>query len=475
MKELGFRSLLCFCFLVLAVPALSSPVLMEKTGVENSLLDGTPRFKRGFHKMESQISRETFVRREKSLGSVVHEVVIAIQQKNLPELKQMVYDRATKGHSLFQKWFTFQEIGDIVKNEEGYVVVKEWLAASGATVTWSSPHKEYIKASAPIATWEEMLSTKFYQFEDLTRPDKASSEGKGRILHRALDYSIPAELKESISVIFHTVQTPPRFRPKYQHRIAKDIEKTGASRLPDRYESSSYKSHLRFVDPKTVLKQDTLNHEDGKRPFLQQTGDDVTISWLNSFYKVGSNLGSPFLNQSIFETDDESFSQNDLRDFQDEYGLTVQEARVIGGHESDHCTATACGEGNLDIQYIMGMAQRTASIYWYVPVDGDPFITWILDVAADPYPPQSNSISWGEIEQLAGRNTISQWETEAMKLAGRGVTITVSSGDDGAPNEYGTTCLCKSKVPSPFCDFPYIFIFNSFLLFNHFSFLSFLL
>jgi hypothetical protein len=473
MKEAVVSSLLWLCFCLLAHSVHSRSVVMGNTGLEHNPLDKRAMFKKRFHKMESQISRDTFSQRERSLGSVVHEVVIAVQQKNLDELKQMVYDRATPGHPLYQKWFNFQEIGEIVKNEEAYDRVKEWLDAYGASVTWSSPHKEYIKAVAPITTWEEMLSTQFYQFEDLTRPDKSSPEGKGRILHRALDYSIPAELKDAITVIFHTVQTPPRFRQQYHYRFPNDVATAPSSPFSEQYEPASYKSHLRFRDPVSKETQLKEAHGDGNQPLLQQIGADVTVSWINSYYKVNSNLASASLNQSVFETSDESFSQNDLKDFQTNYKLTVQTAQDIGGHEISDCTTETCGEGNLDIQYIMGMAQRTASIYWYVPVNGDPFITWITDVSADPYPPPANSISWGEIEQLAGSTTVKQWETEAMKLAGRGVTITVSSGDDGVANEYKNVCLCSGKVRKPVFSFSsFSFNFSLFVSLPNFIFFS---
>ena len=56
-------------------------------------------------------------------------------------------------------------------------------------------------------------------------------------------------------------------------------------------------------------------------------------------------------------------------------------------------------EGNLDMQYIMGVAQNVASLYWYIG-DNNPFLAWILDVAASTSPPQVNSISWGSVEAV---------------------------------------------------------------------------
>ena len=403
------------------------------------------RYQQRFVKMEEHIPRESFALGERSLGSTVHEIVIAIQQKNLQKLKNEVYARATPGSPLYQKWLNFHEVGSMVQNKEGFESVKEWLDAYNVEIAWSSPYQEYIRAYAPISTWEEMLSTQFFAFEDKTRMDKQT--GKGKIIHRALDYSIPAELKESISAVFYTVQVPPRFKPDSVHKILKTPKPKDVP--PEILEDLPYKSYLRFK-PKHAAAADvqTVKGPGRKEELLGQVGQDVDVAFLDSYYKVNSNLASRKLNQSVFETSTQYFSPSDLTEFQQKYDLTVQAAISYGGHSTSTCTSNTCGEGNLDIQYIMGMAQRTASIFWYVPSTGDPFITWITDVVADPYPPQANSMSWGEIETLMSSATVNTWENEAMKLASRGVTITVSSGDDGAANVYGSqdTCLCKGQV-----------------------------
>jgi hypothetical protein len=60
----------------------------------------------------------------------------------------------------------------------------------------------------------------------------------------------------------------------------------------------------------------------------------------------------------------------------------VQAALDVGGHQVLTCNTNSnplaqggCFEGNLDIQYIMGMAQVTTSTYYYVPAQGDVFVS----------------------------------------------------------------------------------------------------
>jgi len=85
----------------------------------------------------------------------------------------------------------------------------------------------------------------------------------------------------------------------------------------------------------------------------------------------------------------------------------------------------------------------TSTIYWYSGGD-DPFVSWILDVSNEEYPPSSNSISWGQNEQSVSTSTFDTFNTEAKSLGARGVTIVVSSGDNGVTYS-SATCLKDSS------------------------------
>jgi hypothetical protein len=72
--------------------------------------------------------------------------------------------------------------------------------------------------------------------------------------------------------------------------------------------------------------------------------------------------------QAVFETASEYYSPQDLLSFQQQFNLKQQAAVDIGGFNTSACSLTQtgnnCDEGNLDIQYIMGMSQGTTSFYW---------------------------------------------------------------------------------------------------------------
>jgi len=332
-----------------------------------------------------------FVKMERSDSSTPHEVVIAVPQNNIEYLQEMAIARSTPGNPLYQKWMTFEEVGSLTSNVRAFNEVTSWLEANNVTISWSSRRREYIKAISTIGKWEEMLHTTFYRHAD-TRSGSGTHHH-----HRCHSYSIPAHLKDHIAHIFNTVQAPPVMTAKYQPNGVRE----------DRSQVLGYglrRSFLRTFSGDS-LTGDFLTGD--MNTFASPTGD-ITVSAINDIYNIPSNLGSSQLNQSVFQTLNEFYSPNDLEIFQRYYGLTIQDAISIGNHTTTNCSlsSVSCLEGNLDIQYIMGVAQRTTSLFWWVSSSGgDPFLSWITTVADEPYPPKVNSISWGSIEQVIDRFT----------------------------------------------------------------------
>lgn len=120
-------------------------------------------------------------------------------------------------------------------------------------------------------------------------------------------------------------------------------------------------------------------------------------------------IGSALASQSVFETQSMYFSPSDLKQFQNKFNLFNQTALVKAGYATTGtCGFDNCGEGNLDIQYIMGISQHTPSTYWYVTntTEMDPFLLYLIQLGESSKPPLVNSISWGGIEQVYGNNVM---------------------------------------------------------------------
>jgi len=109
---------------------------------------------------------------------------------------------------------------------------------------------------------------------------------------------------------------------------------------------------------------------------------------------------------------------------------------VIGPNNPNKCyqDADACGEANLDVQYMMAVAQGAPTTYWYAPGDVEPFVDWIMKVSDKTNPPLVHSISYGGYETDNTDDDKLSFTSEAQKLALRGISILASSGDDGAGN-----------------------------------------
>jgi len=119
---------------------------------------------------------------------------------------------------------------------------------------------------------------------------------------RSNDYRLPLHLQKHVFSLFNTVQVPPPLRQRYHVH-------------PDPEETSSNSSSVSPVSAANSLLP-------------------VTVSFLNSLYKVPSNQGSGALSQSVFATNTEYFSPEDLNLFQTTYNQHVQAAIAINGHST---------------------------------------------------------------------------------------------------------------------------------------------
>ena len=166
--------------------------------------------------------------------------------------------------------------------------------------------------------------------------------------------------------------------------------------------------------------------------------------------------------QEIFMTDLSStatsngiqyFSPNDLATFQSIYNLVRQPALINDvSHSTNSCSGGNCNEGNLDLQYLMGMAQSVPTMYYHQSNNaGNVFVNWIRTVSTQNPVPTVNSISWGSIETSLFDSTMQSFNTEALKLGVMGVTILVASGDDGAntlTSDGKCSCLLAPSFPA---------------------------
>jgi hypothetical protein len=108
-------------------------------------------------------------------------------------------------------------------------------------------------------------------------------------------------------------------------------------------------------------------------------------------------------------------------------------------------------EASLDIQYIMGVAPKILTEFWYQK--GYDFCSdlkfWTTAVLTHPNPPLVHSISYGSQTSLnragcSSRAAVDDIDNDFAKLAAVGITVIFASGDSGS--DYAP--------PLPNCDSP---------------------
>lgn len=326
-----------------------------------------------------------------------HEVTFAIAEKNLDELSSILDRVSDPDHADYGNHLTKEQIFELTYNEEAYSAVVNFLLDNGLEITYTSESRDYVTARASVEVWEHVLNAHFYLFE---QKGDLGTDAEAHHFVRTLEYHLPLEIAEHVTAAFGTVQLPiPRRRV---HRTVKE-------------------------------EQSRSNAHSSRSLFTAQ--GFVTPALINNYYNIPVNTtGNSYASQAVFESLGERFSYYDLELFCDHFGIKQQTIdAVIGGHNVTYCTnPNVCGESNLDIQYLMGIAQEVNTTYYWV----SPYVSWgewLVKVNAMAKPPRVFSVSYGQPEMTMAASDKTQFNTQAQKLSLMGVSLVIASGDDGAP------------------------------------------
>lgn len=178
-----------------------------------------------------------------------HSVVIAVYQKNIPILHEMLVNRSNQIHPHYQKWLSYTRIGQLIQNNEAYELITTWLTQNRVQIIDVTPHKNYITARASIGTFNRLFNTTYYSWKDNRNGGNATER---YVLTES--YKVPAYLNTSIAFVFGTCQLPPIIR------------------------------HHSYVKGPAATKSN-------KYQFDTETFTYTTVSLLNKIYGVTSNIG----------------------------------------------------------------------------------------------------------------------------------------------------------------------------------------
>ena len=332
------------------------------------------------------------IRGSRAAPAQIHDVIFVVRQQHKEELEQILAEISDPSRSNYGAYMSREEIADLTTDTEAHDAVIVHLEKAGAVVISETLYGEHITARAPIALWEAMFDTEFYTYAHIQSDSEKRPTGK---FVRAERYSVPVELDNHVESVFDTIQIP-------------------------------------LIKRKLPITRSSNSRND----LLAVAMGSITPAVLNIAYQIESNVGSSGSVQAVFEAADQYFSSEDLRTFQRQYSLPYLNVNMsIGNHAatSRFCSSNgnSCSEGNLDIQYLMAISQ-SPTIYYY---SEDYFSVFLLGVSNTKPLPLVVSISYGIDEFYVPDSELDAFNFQAIKLGLMGVTITVSSGDDGANSD----------------------------------------
>jgi tripeptidyl-peptidase-1 len=147
-------------------------------------------------------SRLGIAKRSRVSPEINHEVIFVMKQRNMEELKRILYDVSDPYSINYGKHKTRQQVANLTANPISHDYLVSFLTSIGATVVSETLSGEYIKANAPIRLWEEMFQTEFFTFHRTQDADHIDA------FVRAEYYYLPASLDSHVQCVFNTVQMP---------------------------------------------------------------------------------------------------------------------------------------------------------------------------------------------------------------------------------------------------------------------------
>ena len=335
-------------------------------------------------------SRKDISKKERASGTITHEVVFAVQQRNIDKLTRILDDISDPKSVNYGNHLTREEVQGLTYDQKSHETVLNYLKDAGAIFVSESVYGEYITAKATINLWERFFKTEFFVFHHI--PKNHLNPIK---IVRAEEYSVPSDLHEHVASVFHTVQMPMAIWGK---PVMRPLPTTNISSIIRANAVTGYTS-----------------------PAL-----------LNTIYKIDSNQGSSQSSQAVFEAIEQYVNEEDLSLFQRQFNLPLQSlAAKIGGHVDNTNTICrsnpdTCTEANMDVQYLMAISQRSPTTNWYT--DSNSFANWLFLVANFVNPPLVLSISYGAPENTVSKSEFDAFNVQAIKLNAMGISIVAASG-----------------------------------------------
>ncbi|KAH0372810.1 subtilisin-like protein, partial [Aureobasidium melanogenum] len=353
--------------------------------------------------------------------SIRFKLSIALIPANKKLLHETLVNISTPGHEDYGKHLNVSELKAVVRPSENSTnAVLTFLEDSGIPRSDFEQHGDWIDFTADIETADRMMNASFNRYREDT--------GRGIII-RTQQYSLPDEVARHVDMVAPTTQFPRVFRPRKPGSVHLD------QTLPKSIDSNDCNS---TITPECLRK-------------LYNLPMTSTLKNTSAHGHIGI---AGFLAEYPHQRDFDLFAET----FAPYLFSSVQPRFVsIDGGEQNHSTYSLLGEGSLDVQYAAAIGYPVPVQYYYthgLGVDEEEhplqnltgsateldiiLLRYLRDLPKSSLP-HTLSVSYGGLEKtlpIAYARKICDMYGE---LGARGVTVMVSSGDDGP----GRSCRGK--------------------------------
>lgn len=281
-------------------------------------------------------------------------------------------------------------------------IVSNYLLSFGVSATLN-PNKDMMTGEFPVHIIEKMLNTKLAKFE--------SVQDKNVLIRATQAYYLPTEVASAVDIVGNLLDFPNWYHPRVVHAP----EAIGT--WPDYCGASC---HGKIV-PQVIKQQ-------------YSSSESTPVNAKNSM--------------AVAEFQAQHYDQADLNLFTNACkigAITVVDKN--GGNKETGCSAGACIEALLDIEYLHAIGGNvTLADYWFQSYS---LLDWINNVLADPAASLVHSVSYGndEVQQTSVSYMVTV--SNQIQLAGaKGLTIIFASGDQGVWGRSGHTGQFNPDFPA---------------------------
>ncbi|KAH9915488.1 family S53 protease [Fomitopsis serialis] len=311
---------------------------------------------------------------------------VALVQSNIDGLLDTLYDVSDPESPNYGEYLTKEEVEAYVKpTQDSVEAVYAWLGDNNLTATPVSPSGDWVEVNIPVSKANELLDADFSIFRH---------EATGMQTIRALQYSIPVDLAEHVDLIHPIISFPVQI-----------VNNTAPAVICGPY-----------------------------------TQPNITVACLQYLYGIptipATNPDNGIVVAGYLE---EYANANDLKIFLERYrpdidpSTTFATETIDGGSNLQNVTAGS--EGNLDIQYTVGLATGVPVTYLLAGNDTHDGLSGFLDTVNyllnQTSPPPVMTTSYSSNENVISEKLAYNLCNAYAQLGARGVSILFSSGDGG--------------------------------------------